>query len=867
MMISNKDIGLQALILLICGWLTVGSLANAEDAPAVRLMTRWGEEVTPENVHPEYPRPQMTRPRWKNLNGEWDYAILPRGDNRPEKYQGKLLVPFPVESTLSGVTRRIGATQRLWYRRLVSIPSEWKGERIVLHFGAVDWEATVWVNGKMQGSHRGGYAPFSFDITEAVDATADQQEVVVAVWDPTDTESQPRGKQRNQPGGIWYTPVTGIWQTVWLEPVAPLSVTSLHLVPDLDRRTLSVTVQATHGTDHVVRIAAPQLACRAQGKVDQPIVLSLPECTAWSPGDPQLYDLHVELLQEGAVVDQVASYFAMRKIEVKPDQNGIPRIHLNNEPLFQYGTLDQGWWPDGLYTAPRDKALRYDLEVTQRLGFNMVRKHVKIEPQRWYWHCDQMGLLVWQDMPNGGQHAPWPRDGHEIERSKASRSIFANELEAMVVTCRNHPSVVAWVPFNEAWGQFETVYWTEWLQEFDPTRLVVSASGGNDFGVGDVHDIHQYPGPEAPPAEDVRAAVLGEFGGLGLPLPGHTWQDEKNWGYRQFKTQAALQQAYLDLMQQLRPLIESRLSAAIYTQTTDVEVEVNGLMTYDRRKLKFDAQVLAAAHQKLYAPLRPLTASELSAAYTVAYWRFEEGKPGDLVPHDRQRREAVAARDVSGHGNHVYAFAAGNAPRHTADVPAATVPRLGLPNRGALDDTAMITGPTRDLFTNPGRSRTHMNAVNTFPFQQWTVELSVKPVEMGRLQALVGEDGRPTQHPQAPFQIQLRPDGRAQVTAIDASGTVRQVASRKPLALGQWHHLVALSDGREMRLIVNDGQGYALQGSSPFPGGMIRHDGTWTIGRGFDAGKITHDARAVIDEVRVSAIALPQKWWLWSRTP
>lgn len=866
-MITGASVYQKISGILIWGIWMCGTLVVGDEGKSPQLTTRWGEQVAAENVHSEYPRPQMTRPRWKSLNGEWDFAILPRDQRQPAKYQGKLLVPFPVESSLSGVQQRVGQEQRLWYRRFVSLPPEWKHDRILLHFGAVDWEATVWVNGQRLGRHQGGYAPFSFDVTDALDPTREQQEVVVAVWDPTDAGPQPRGKQRNRPGGIWYTPVTGIWQTVWLEPVPTVSVRSLHVVPHLDRKHLTVTVRASGATEQAVRIVAPQLNKEARGRTGEAVVLSLSEFTAWSPQHPQLYDLRVELLHGETVVDQVDSYFAMRKVQVKPDQNGIPRIHLNDAPLFQYGTLDQGWWPDGLYTAPSDEALLYDLQVTQRLGFNMVRKHVKVEPQRWYWHCDKLGLLVWQDMPNGDQHAPWPRDGHEIERTPASRATFGRELESIVVACRNHPCVVAWVPFNEAWGQFETEHWTEWLQQFDPSRLVVSASGGNDFGVGHIHDIHQYPGPEAPPAEAARVAVLGEFGGLGLPLPGHTWQDEKNWGYRKFETQEELQEAYLQLMQQLRPLVESRLSAAIYTQTTDVEVEVNGLMTYDRRKLKFNAAKLAAAHQQLYAPLRKLSTKELSAAYTVAYWRFEEGEPGKLVPHNREIREGWAARDVSGHANHLYAFAAGNAPQHSADVPAKRVPRLEAENRGALDDTAIITGPTRDLFTSPGRSRTHMNSINTFPFQQWTVELSVKPVELGRLQTLVGEDGQPTSQPQAPLQVQLLPDGRVQVVAVDASGTVRQVASQKPLALEAWQHLAAQSDGREMRLLVDRGKGYELQGTSPFQGSLIRHDGTWTIGRGFHGGKLAYDARAVIDEVRVSAIALPRKWLLWSSQP
>jgi len=827
------------------------------------LMTRWAEEVTPENAWQEYPRPQMVREHWTNLNGLWDYAVVPATlSAEPVQWQGKILVPFPIESALSGVMKPVGPDNTLWYRRTFATSKMNAGERLLLHFGAVDWACQVWVNGNHVGNHTGGYDPFTFDITDALNA-GDQQ-LVVKVNDPTDSGTQPRGKQRNKPHGIWYTPVTGIWQTVWLEPVPATHVDSLKIVPNVDRKTLTVTVNHRGPATPSVRVTAPGLKVSVEGKTGQPLELSLERFQVWCPGNPRLYDLTIELLDKGKSIDGVDSYFAMRKIEVASDTNGIPRILLNGEPLFQYGPLDQGWWPDGLYTAPSDEAMAYDLKITQQLGFNMVRKHVKVEPQRWYWHCDRMGLLVWQDMPNGDAHARWPLDGTEIERTPDSVEQFRRELKALIDTHYNHPSIVVWVPFNEAWGQFQTVKWTKWIEQYDPTRLVISASGGNDFGVGHIHDIHQYPGPEAPPAEVVRAAVLGEFGGLGLPMKGHTWQDEKNWGYRKFETREALQNAYLDLLSQLRPLIESRLSAAVYTQTTDVEVEVNGLMTYDRRVLKFDADTLAAAHRKLYAPLRKLSDAERSQAYTVAYWRFEDGHPGQLVPHDRKKREGVAAADVTGHRNHVYAYSDRNAPRHSKDVPSDEVPRLGLTNKGALDDSAKTAGRTRDLFTDPGRSRTHMNAINTFPFDQWTVELSVKPAELGRTQTLVGKDGKPTDHPNSPLQVQIREDNRIAVVAVDSTGTVRTVASRQPVNVGQWYHVAAMCDGRVLTLLVDQGHGYQQQQSTDFAGPSVNSVGTWTIGRGFHNGKLDFDARATIDEVRVSTVALPVKLLLWS---
>ncbi|MCH2367561.1 MAG: beta-galactosidase, partial [Planctomycetes bacterium] len=522
---------LALLLLLYCV-----TFSHAQWKPAgAKLMTRWGKTVSPAKVHQEYPRPQLVRGDWVNLNGLWDYAIRPAAAESPKQADGKILVPFPVESALSGVGRMVGKEKRVWYRRTFKVPGSWKGSRVLLHFGAVDWEAKVWVNGKPAGSHRGGYDSFTFDVTDLLASGGGSQRLEVSAWDPSDEGPQPRGKQVSKPGGIWYTPVTGIWQTVWLEAVPLTSISSLHIEPDVDGKRLKVAVE-TLGTDKVAaRVNIPALGVSGEGAPGSVVELALKEFELWSPENPKLYDLEVELLSGGKTVDRVKSYFGMRKIALGKDRNGIPRILLNGEPLFQFGPLDQGWWPDGLYTAPSDEALRYDLEVTKKLGFNMVRKHVKVEPLRWYYHCDRMGLLVWQDMPSGGANARWPLDGTELRRDEKEKAQFDRELDALIDSHRNQVSIVAWVPFNEAWGQFDTARVTRRIEEKDPGRLVISASGGNDFGIGHVHDIHQYPGPRRPPAETARAAVLGEYGGLGLPLKGHTWQNAKNWGYRSFK--------------------------------------------------------------------------------------------------------------------------------------------------------------------------------------------------------------------------------------------------------------------------------------------------------------------------------------------
>jgi len=586
------------------------------------LVTRWAKDVSPENVHAEYPRPQMVRKDWLNLNGLWEYAICAEEASQPEEFDGKILVPFPVESVLSGVKRTVTPDDRLWYRRTFAVPEFAKGKRLLLHFQAVDWHARVSVNGQQVGEHKGGYDPFSFDITDAL-IDAAEQELVVSAWDPTNKGPQPRGKQVLEPKGIWYTAVTGIWQTVWLEAVPETHVKSLEIVPDVDSKHLRLTVTA-NGDAKVWAKAfdGEQQIASAEGKVGEALSLAIESPKLWSPDSPFLYDLRVGM-EDG---DEVASYFGMRKIEVMKDEAGVNRLFLNNEALFQIGPLDQGWWPDGLYTAATDDALVYDVEITKKLGFNMARKHVKVEPARWYYHCDRLGLLVWQDMPSGGGAGEQVGDG-----SKFPRSAFELEWKRVITAFHNHPSIVMWVPFNEGWGQHETPAIVEATKQLDPTRPVNEASGWTDEGSGDVKDIHKYPGPGMPPVEERRVGVLGEFGGLGLPVRGHLWWDKRNWGYRNLTSLEQLQADYDSLIQRLRPMIGKGLAAAVYTQTSDCEGEVNGLMTYDREVVKFDLDHMRAVHAPLYLPPPTIITRVIvpTSAKEPQKWRYTTDEPKD----------------------------------------------------------------------------------------------------------------------------------------------------------------------------------------------------------------------------------------------
>lgn len=628
--ISPLRLFLATTLALAAGTCSPWAASNKGWEPADgRLMTRWARDVSPNNVHREYPRPQMVRKEWLNLNGLWDMAITGREDARPTAFGESILVPFPVESALSGVMKTVNENQRIWYRRSFQMPVKWIAQRILLHFGAVDFEAVVYVNGKEAGRHRGGYDPFWFDITEAV--RWDQaNELAVAVWDPTDAGTQPRGKQVQKPHGIWYTPTSGIWQTVWLEPVSASFIRSFHVTTDIDNNKVTIQADTTaalsgYRLEFIVRDGWRKVG-DALTAASRAAVISIPKAKLWTPETPHLYDLIVRLKLGDAVLDEVRGYFGMRKISLGKDQRGFTRILLNNQSYFQLGLLDQGFWPDGLYTAPTDEALKYDIEITKKLGFNMARKHVKVEPARWYYWCDKLGLLVWQDMPSGDKYISGTQP--DISRSPESAEQFEQELVAMISHLDNHPSIVMWVPYNEGWGQWDTARVAAMVKSKDPTRLVNNASGWTDRGAGDVNDIHRYPAPGAPDPEPNRAGVLGEFGGLGWPVRGHTWQDEKNWGYRSYTSSEDLTTAYMDLIYKLYPLIATKgLSAAVYTQTTDVEVEVNGLLTYDRAVIKMDAAKIRAANFGKFPP-RPIVTEVLPTAQTARpEWRYTTQEP------------------------------------------------------------------------------------------------------------------------------------------------------------------------------------------------------------------------------------------------
>ena len=572
----------------------VASIAQQKWQPVQGgLTTPWTDKVNPENPFPDYPRPTMTRLDWVNLNGLWNLSLLDEKTGKPEK-QGQILVPYPVESALSGCGWRVEPTNVMVYTRKFFIPSRWKGQRVLLHFGAVDWQASAFVNGKKVGDHKGGYDAFSFDITDAV-IFGEEATFSVHATDPTNTGGQAIGKQTLTPGGIFYTPSSGIWQTVWMEPVPQSYIRSYRVEPDADKNRALVRVE-TEGFLEGQKITANVIQngrtiSSASGKAGSPLLVSVRDGHLWTLDDPFLYDLEITIDgSSGKAVDKVKGYFGLRKTSVGPDENGVTRLLLNNKPIFQLGPLDQGFWPDGLYTAPNEDAMKYDIETLKSLGFNMIRKHVKVEPERWYYLCDKLGILVWQDMPSADP------------KTEEDKQQFKWEMKAMVDNLFNHPSIVMWVPFNEGWGQHDTPFYVERLREWDPTRLINNASGWTDAGVGDVLDIHDYPGPSSPKVVDGRAAVLGEFGGLGLNVAGHQWSKE-GWGYQQIATPEALLTRYEELYRQLLPLVESEgLCAAVYTQVSDVETESNGLMTYDRKVMKMDPVMVKLAHRGQMPP-------------------------------------------------------------------------------------------------------------------------------------------------------------------------------------------------------------------------------------------------------------------------
>ena len=592
-------------LFLSCLLTNIGFL-YAQDNPGTHIKTIWGENLNHEKVWQEYPRPIMERENWENLNGLWKYAILPKGSGMPSRYEGEILVPFPVESSLSGVNKIVGADSVLWYCRDFEIPASWKGKDVILNFGAVDWKADVWINDVKVGTHTGGYTPFCFNITDAL--KKGNNKLTVRVWDPTDRGYQPRGKQVTRPGGIWYTPVTGIWQTVWLEPVNGNHITSLKTLPDIDYNTLTVKV-SSEGPDaklaEVKVFDGNDLIAIGKSLCGEPVTIEMPEgVELWSPTNPKLYDMEVAIYDKGGKeLDKVKSYAAMRKFSFGRDEKGINRLMLNGEKIFQFGPLDQGWWPDGLYTAPSHEAMVYDIDKTKDCGFNMIRKHIKVEPATWYTHCDRKGIIVWQDMPSGDAGPEWQNrkyfSGAERERSVESENNFRKEWEEIMDCLYNYPCIAVWIPFNEAWGQFKTREIVSWTKEHDPSRLVNPASGGNFYLCGDILDLHNYPGPEMYLYDGSRVNVLGEYGGIGMVVNDHIWTPDQNWGYIQFKSPDEVTDKYVEYAEELKRLAENGFSAAVYTQTTDVEMEVNGLMTYDRKVIKVNEDRVRKANKAL----------------------------------------------------------------------------------------------------------------------------------------------------------------------------------------------------------------------------------------------------------------------------
>ncbi|MGM9542369.1 MAG: glycoside hydrolase family 2 protein [Candidatus Limivicinus sp.] len=559
------------------------------------MKTPWTDQVDRNQPLPEYPRPQLARADWMNLNGPWDYAIT-AGTRQPAAYEGSILVPFSPEAELSGVGRSLKSGESLWYHRQVLIPAQFSGKRLLLHFGAVDQAATVWVNDRQAGSHVGGYLPFTLDITDLIENGA--ADIVVRVTDDTEKSGLTRGKQRTKRGGIWYTPQSGIWQTVWMEAVPESYVKNLLIIPDFDSAAVEISAE-------IVGDALAYAQFNGQSYL-LPALIPVPDFEPWCPENPKLYGFTVTCGE-----DLVQSYFAMRKFSVEKDEKGVPRLFLNNRPYFHNGLLDQGYWPDGLYTAPTDEAMIYDISTAKAMGFNMLRKHIKVEPLRWYYHCDRYGMLVWQDMPCGGGKynplivsAPLVTNIHLRDTAywlfgrsdSKARAQFKAELGAMVNHLYNCPCIAMWVPFNEGWGQFDAAKMYDFVRSIDPTRTIDHASGWHDQGVGQVVSRHVYFRKYAFKADKKgRAVLLSEFGGYNHHVSGHCFNN-KNFGYKNFETPAQLEIAIEDLYQkQIGPAKMEGLAAAVYTQLSDVEDELNGLMTYDRKVVKIAPELMQKA--------------------------------------------------------------------------------------------------------------------------------------------------------------------------------------------------------------------------------------------------------------------------------
>ena len=567
------------------------------------LLTPWAGQVSPQNALPEYPRPLMVRNKWKNLNGIWQFQEANASDKVPfgKKLKEQILVPYPWESALSGLRKQLGS-QRAWYRRLFTVPSDWEGQKVLLHFGAVDWETVVYINGRCTGVHRGGYDSFSFDITPFLNVSGNQ-EIIVGVYDPGNDKAIATGKQSNDrfanPRRFTYSPSSGIWQTVWLEPVPAVCIKAIKIIPDIDSESISVTVDGSslagkHMAEVTVNDGNKQVG-KGSGKLHEPFRVSIPSPKLWGPDSPFLYDVTIALKDSLHKVDEIKSYVGMRKVSMQKNLN-IQRIMLNDTFLFQMGPLDQGYWPDGLYTAPTDEALKWEIRTMKEFGYNMVRKHIKIEPQRWYYWCDKLGLLVWQDMP-----------GTFKKRTGAEKTQFEVELQRMVKSHWNHPSIVNWIVFNEHWGIYDPERLTNMVMALDPSRLVTGNSGIDagkpdvDYEVGHIKDNHHYRPPTSPYGNQRRAIVNGEYGAIGYNVEGHIWDQDGPWVHYNYKGKEAATTEYEKFIEMILKFQKEGLSGAVYTQWTDVENEMNGIYTYDRKVIKLDKEKVKAANESTYS--------------------------------------------------------------------------------------------------------------------------------------------------------------------------------------------------------------------------------------------------------------------------
>jgi hypothetical protein len=771
------------------------------------LSTPWTSQVGPGNALPEYPRPQLTRPNWQNLNGVWQFASAAAGETPPfgQELAERILVPYPVESALSGIMRH---EERMWYRRTFTVPANWqvgKSDRLLLHFGAVDYEATVYVNGVQVAHHLGGYDAFTVDITDALRGSG-PQELVVGVYDPTDSGGQPIGKQRNNPGGIFYTPTSGIWQTVWLEPVPPSYVDSLDMTPDLPASALRLTVNASNAEgDTVVATAydGNKRVGSAAGPAGAQLSVPVPNAKLWSPDSPFLYNLTVRLMQGAKTVDQVGSYFGMRSVGMAKGADGRPRLILNGKPIFAMATLDQGFWPDGIYTAPTDDALKFDLQQQKALGFNAVRKHIKVEPARWYYWADKLGLLVWQDMP-AMNIAPPTAD---------AQAEFTRELHTMIEQHISDPSIIGWIPFNEGWGEFDPAGVAAEVKSWDPSRLVDADSGVNccgsfpDSGEGDVYDNHTYVGPGAPPQQASRIAIDGEYGGLGLEVPGHLWPGTPQ-AYEMEPDSATLTQRYVELGHRLLQVQNTcGISGGIYTQITDVENEVNGLFTYDRKVEKVDGaqvrNVNLAVERNAQAAFDGTTAPVYPPGQTdpVGTWPLDEGS-------------GTVARDTSGAG-HDLTLTGG-----PIWVPGESGTALQFDGTSQYGQTS---GPVLDTTGN-------------FSVAAW-----VKLDSTGHFATAVSQDGSSAS---AFFLQYSAADNRWAFSTVEG----RALSDTAPVT-GQWYHLVGVHDaGKGTYTLYVNGQPQAtvLNQCLGDPS-----SGPLAVGRGLFGGAKTDYWPGTIDQVHI----------------